>query len=175
MFQTILIPTDGSQNAAKAVAIASDLAAKYEAKLILLNVIEGGDVPEGLRRFVEIENLPKGRGAQRVEHVEATPHGPVPLPGGMAEQVDLNAVRLAIAEKVLEEAKRTADERGVARVELATEEGDATDKILETAQRQGADAIVMGSRGLSDLQGVLLGSVSHKVAHRAKCTCITVH
>lgn len=175
MFQTILVPTDGSRNAAKAVAIASDLAAKYEAKLILLHVIEGGEVPEGLRRFVEVENLPRRRGARRVEHLEATPQGPVPLPGGTAERVDRHAVRLAVAERVLEEAKYAAEQRGVARVELVTEEGDPPDQILETAKRQGADAIVMGSRGLSDLQGVLLGSVSHKVSHRAACTCVTVH
>lgn len=36
------------------------------------------------------------------------------------------------------------------------------------------DCVVMGSRGLSELQGLFLGSVSHKVANHAPCTCITV-
>ncbi|MHC5024763.1 MAG: universal stress protein, partial [Planctomycetota bacterium] len=35
-------------------------------------------------------------------------------------------------------------------------------------------AIVMGSRGHGDLEGLLLGSVSHKVASLAKCTVVTV-
>jgi len=37
-----------------------------------------------------------------------------------------------------------------------------------------SDMIVMGSRGLSDLAGLLVGSVSHKVTNMAPCTCITV-
>jgi nucleotide-binding universal stress UspA family protein len=35
--------------------------------------------------------------------------------------------------------------------------------IVETASAKGIDLIVMGSRGLSDIQGVFLGSVAHKV------------
>ena len=33
---------------------------------------------------------------------------------------------------------------------------------------------MLGSRGLSDATALFLGSVSHKVANRASCTCITV-
>jgi nucleotide-binding universal stress UspA family protein len=32
----------------------------------------------------------------------------------------------------------------------------------------------MGSRGVTDFNGLLMGSVSHKISHLAKCTCITV-
>jgi len=32
----------------------------------------------------------------------------------------------------------------------------------------------MGTRGLSDLKGLFVGSVSHKVSHLADCSCITV-
>lgn len=41
--------------------------------------------------------------------------------------------------------------------------GHAAKDIVETAASAGSDVIVMGSRGLSDMQGILLGSVTHKV------------
>jgi len=43
-------------------------------------------------------------------------------------------------------------------------------KALEFA----ADMIVMGSRGVSDLKGLVMGSVSHKVMQLAPCTCVSV-
>ena len=42
------------------------------------------------------------------------------------------------------------------------------------ARGRKVDAIVMGSRGLGDLESLLLGSVSHKVAHAAPCSCVIV-
>ena len=41
--------------------------------------------------------------------------------------------------------------------------GHAAKHIVETAKSRGADVIIMGSRGLSDIAGLLLGSVTHKV------------
>ncbi len=45
----------------------------------------------------------------------------------------------------------------------ATVAGHAAKEIVDTAKAQGADLIVMGSRGLSDIVGLFLGSVTHKV------------
>ncbi|ART63405.1 universal stress protein [Kushneria marisflavi] len=47
--------------------------------------------------------------------------------------------------------------------------------IVEMAQTLEVEAIVMGSRGLSDMKGLMVGSVSHKVSHVAHCTVITLH
>jgi nucleotide-binding universal stress UspA family protein len=47
-------------------------------------------------------------------------------------------------------------------------------RILEYAEKENAGVIVMGSRGPSDIEGLPLGGVSHKVIHMAQCTCITV-
>ncbi len=174
MFKTILVPTDGSKHAARAVAIASDLAAKHGARMVLLHVVSDDQLPEELARFADNENLPRARTARNVERLEATPHGPIPIAGGVQEQVDRHAVHFDIAERLLDSAKGVAQRCGVDKVEVATEQGDPAERILERARREQADGIVMGSRGLSDLKGALIGSVSHKVCHKADCTCITV-
>ena len=59
-------------------------------------------------------------------------------------------------------------------VSLAIDDGDPADKIVACAERENADTIIMGNRGFSDLAGLFLGSVSHKVGHRCTCTRITV-
>ncbi len=51
-------------------------------------------------------------------------------------------------------------------------QGHTAKAILEAAEADGADAIVMGSRGLSDLGGLLLGSVTHKVIQLSHCTVV---
>ena len=45
--------------------------------------------------------------------------------------------------------------------------GHVARDIVETAADRTSDLIVMGSRGLSDIQGILLGSVTHKVIQLA--------
>ena len=54
-------------------------------------------------------------------------------------------------------------------------QGSPAEVIIEEAKRLEVDAVVMGSRGLSDLKGLLVGSVSHKVTHVAHCMVISIH
>lgn len=51
-------------------------------------------------------------------------------------------------------------------------EGRAAKAILDVAESEGSDMIVMGSRGRSDLAGLLLGSVTHKVIQLSHCTVV---
>jgi len=48
-------------------------------------------------------------------------------------------------------------------------DGDPGLKVSEYAKEEGFDQIILGTRGLSDLKGLVLGSVSHKVIHLAQC------
>lgn len=48
-------------------------------------------------------------------------------------------------------------------------EGPPAEAILAVAETRQADLIVMGTRGLSTIPGLLLGSVSHKVIRHAHC------
>ena len=132
-----------------AVAFAGDIAAKYSAAIILLHVLSD---PGSSRMPNELREL------ARLEHIRITEHD----------------IRQAGANELLHNAESQAREHGATKIQQAIEVGDPTRCILASAEAHGADLIVMGSRGLGDLQGLLLGSVSHKVGHLAKSTCITV-
>jgi nucleotide-binding universal stress UspA family protein len=54
-------------------------------------------------------------------------------------------------------------------------EGPEAESILNFAKNSQADIIVMGTRGMGALKGLLLGSVSRKVIHYATCPVMVVH
>jgi len=53
-------------------------------------------------------------------------------------------------------------------------EGPPAEKICDIARIRGCEMIIMGSRGRSDLKGLLLGSVAHQVLHHAPCPVLVV-
>ena len=145
MISKILVPVDGSRHANAAVEWASDLAVKFQARLMLLNVvIESGSglVPDEYREYAKIER---------------------------AEVTDWDLLE-SLARKIVGAAERRARSRGASAVEF----GDPAAVILEQSKKFAADLIVMGRRGLGPLPGLFLGSVSSKVLHLADCACLTV-
>lgn len=52
--------------------------------------------------------------------------------------------------------------------------GDPANVLIKFAEENGVDLIVMGSRGLTDLEGLLLGSVTHHVLQRTCCPVLIV-
>lgn len=75
--------------------------------------------------------------------------------------------------KLLEQCKRQAMENNVL-VETLLELGDYSQVIIDTANKNNYDLIVMGSRGMSVFKELLVGSVSFKVMHHAKCPVMVV-
>lgn len=73
----------------------------------------------------------------------------------------------------LEEAATIASDAGV-KVTTASHHGPAADVLVELADQGDADLIVIGSRGLSRAQRILIGSVSTRVAHHAPCDVLVV-
>ena len=72
------------------------------------------------------------------------------------------------AEESIAEAAAAFKERGLP-VESDIVYGDPGEAIAKYAHDHGFDQIVMGTRGMGDLKGLILGSVSHQVIHLAKC------
>ncbi len=79
-----------------------------------------------------------------------------------------------LGQHILDSARGEADEKGVKNIATVIGDGDPASRILSCAEKEGVDCIIMGSRGLSDIQALLQGSVSRKVSNRADCTIITV-
>ncbi|ACP34916.1 UspA domain protein [Sulfolobus islandicus L.S.2.15] len=78
------------------------------------------------------------------------------------------------AKKDVEEAKEKAINSGVKNVEAVNIEGDPATAIMDYAGKAGADMIVTGSRGLSTVKRIFLGSVSSRIVHEAKIPVLVV-
>ena len=147
MNENILVPIDGSDASFKALDLAADLAKHYGSTLHLVHVTQTREIPPALRQWA------------RVEHVQSPPEW-------LLEE--------AVAENVLTGAEDRARAHGAESVERIADHGDVASCIIDIARRHAVDMIVMGTRGLSDLGGLVLGSVAHKVTHHAPCTVVTV-
>jgi nucleotide-binding universal stress UspA family protein len=149
MFSRILVAVDGSAHANRAVECAANLANKYGAELILLHVMASlgsARIPPDLDELA------------RIEHIDAT-------------EAD---VRRRVAEEILQAAEKLALGQGAKQVRILIGVGHAAEMIVEHAKEEAANLIVMGRRGLGSASGLLVGSVSHKVAHLSQCPCMTV-
>ncbi len=67
-----------------------------------------------------------------------------------------------------------ARRKGVQEFALELGDGDPVERILEVAKRLKADTIVMGHRGLRDIEALTLGSVSNEVSRLAPCDVVMI-
>jgi universal stress protein A len=141
---SILVATDFSEAAAKAMETAIDLASHFEAELVILH-------------------------AYNVEIPIASPmmSGGYVLPTGFFEEIAKQA-RLEV-----EAAAKEVNDRGIKAVGIALDE-PAGMAIVDEATRRNVDMVVMGTRGLTGLKHIALGSVADKVVRTAPCPVLTV-
>jgi nucleotide-binding universal stress UspA family protein len=144
MFQQIVVGTDGSETAGKAVAQAAELAAAVDATLLVVSAFEP---VSGTRLREEASQAPDD----------------VRWMVNPREDVDAT----------LESAVEVALEHG-AQSKTFARQGDPADAILDVAEEQGADLIVVGNKGMTGAKRFLLGSVPNKVSHHAPCSVLIV-
>lgn len=99
-----------------------------------------------------------------------------PVPAYLGEPNLQNAItgHLAEAEDVMAIALREVDQVP-GELHKVLLEGAPADTILSVAEVRAVDLIVMGTRGLGRLSGLLLGSQSQKVVAQAHCPVLLVH
>jgi nucleotide-binding universal stress UspA family protein len=173
MFNKILVPTDGSSHAVKAKQLGIDLASKYGAGLVFLSVIEGGVLSAAAQRLAAEKGIDISALRAAPDLAVVSPEGAPVIPAADYTLAS-SRIQAELADRLISDAKAQAKAVEVEKVKVVTRNGDPAEAILETAADEGADLIVMGSRGLGTLKGLLVGSVSQKVSRLADCSCISV-
>jgi nucleotide-binding universal stress UspA family protein len=144
MFGSIVVGTDGSETAGEAVRQAMQLAGILGARVHVVSAYE----PQGSARLrEEREQVPED------------------MQWMVAPREDVEAALSGAAESMRETG-----------VEVLTyaRQGDPADAILDVAEEQKADLIVVGNKGMTGAKRFLLGSVPNKVSHHAPCTVMII-
>lgn len=146
MFKRILVAVDGSSTSLKALDKAIEFQQLTDAEIFLLCVYKHHSLFEA--------SLSIGR------------------PPGM----DIpDKVLSEYAKEVVNHAKELAKSHGATKIRGFVKAGRPSKVIVKFAQDKEADLIVVGTKGThSDKDGILLGSVSHRVASNAKCPVLVV-
>lgn len=147
MTKRIVVAVDGSAHSLRAVGVAVDLAKQRRCGLRLVHVIPSSAVPSGLQKWAKIE------------HVHESPQW-------LYDE--------SLADNVLNDAEDQIAATNGLDTDRFVDHGDAAKCIIGMSKDADTEMVVLGSRGLSDFGGMVLGSVAHKVAHSASCPVITV-
>ena len=144
MFRRIVVGTDGSDTAGKAVEEAIALARALGASIELVSAYE----PVTNQRLRE-----EARAA------------PADMQWMVNPREDVAATLSAACEAI-----RAAG----LEVTPYAREGDPADAILDVAEERDADLIVVGNKGMTGAKRFLLGSVPNKVSHHAPCSVLII-
>ncbi len=96
---------------------------------------------------------------------------------GCTADIDVKDFNRETAEKIVHEAARKFRGSGAkvhTRVEIDYPPEAIGSAIVDVAEKEGADLLVLGSRGLSEFRGMLLGSVSNRVVQKATCPVLVI-
>jgi nucleotide-binding universal stress UspA family protein len=141
----ILVATDGSEGADRAIDYAAGLAKKVGCELVIVNIIGGYGLPgEVLAQFTE------------------------------GQHVWLNELLASLSAQTVTRARDRARGLGAGTILLESRSGAVAETIVEIALEKKVDAIIVGKRGASGIERLLLGSVSQKLVSLAAIPVIVV-
>lgn len=155
-YACVVVGTDGSPTAERAVRHAAELAAGDEARMVVVTAFES-------QHRTALEHL-AGAEAGSVATREGT--APADLRWMLTERGQ--------ADGVAQRGREIAREAGASGVVIQSDDGDPAEILLDAARFYDADLLVVGSVGLVGAQRFLLGSVASTVLHHAPCDVLVV-
>ncbi len=145
MFETILVPADGSTGSFEALRKAIELQKICNSELLIITVFRHHSLLEASMSMVRPE-----------------------------QPENMDDILRDYAKEIAEACKQFALDEGSPNVRAFVKSGQPARTIASFADDHGVNLIVLGSRGHGDLDGLLLGSVSHKVTSLANCPVMVV-
>ena len=146
MLTNILVATDASPASNRAINLAADLAGKYDATLHLIYAVREMQLPPELKKMAEVEKIA----------------------GARSDVLDF------VGKKILSDAEVRAQKKGATKIKTSLEHGDPATAIMRYAKKRKVDLIVLGTRGLNQVKGMLMGSVSRKVTNLSDISCLVI-
>lgn len=159
MIHHVLVPTDGSENAERAVRFSAQVAdRRHQAEVTVVYVHLR--VPPAAHQGASI--LEPGEPAQAVQPLDSEP---------VSEEL---VHAREIVDRAVAEIKSLVTSPEVTVTGRVVVDERVDDGVLRVADEIKADIIVMGTRGLSPLRGAIMGSVSHALIEKATCPVLIV-
>ena len=147
MYRHMLIATDGSELAGKAVNQGLALAKRLDIPVTVVTVTESWNV------------LELGRMARQ---------------GNQNPITQFEEMAIAAATNILEKVKQTANSQGVTCDVIHVQDQHPAEGIIAAAEKSGCDLIVMASHGRRGFDRVLLGSQANEVLTHSKVPALIV-
>jgi nucleotide-binding universal stress UspA family protein len=142
----ILVATDGSASSNRAVDMAASLATIHGASLFAINVIRQIQIPPEMQNMAVVESL----GETRL---------------GVLEH---------IANQILDQAEQRVKDAGAKLEKKSIGHEDPATSISEFSKKHNIDLLIIGTRGLSKVKALMMGSVSRKITEICDVNCLIV-
>lgn len=143
----ILCPVDFQEAANETLKVASELAERFDAELLLVHVISPVPMPI-----------------------------PPPMGGAPGSNYDIARYEKELEESYARELKQLAERLvdGDTRTRTVVRVGDAADEIVKLAKEEPVDLLVIATHGRTGLKHFFLGSTAEKVVRTACCPVLTL-
>ena len=155
MFKKILVPVDFSRQSLKAVEVAVNVAKNFGSEVIVLHAVQSltGIAPIGPSAMSTVTDEKK----KTLEE----------------ERLEYEKKQGLIAKNMLENVASSFRKENID-VDSEIVTGNPAETIIRFAEAMGADLIIMGSKGESEIKRFSMGSVCDKVIHNVRCNVLVI-